>query len=86
MHDDRETPVPHANGDLPATQDDIALWGGRLTERIDELGARLDHIEKTQVLIMRTVERIDERLVEQAEHTERIERLEDKVFAAGKTR
>jgi hypothetical protein len=33
------------NGDEPATQADLATWGGRLTERIDGVEARIDRLE-----------------------------------------
>jgi hypothetical protein len=37
------------NGDQPATQADLAIWGGELTRRIDGLEGRLDRIEATMV-------------------------------------
>ena len=36
---------PIGNGNAPATQDDLQIWGGRLTERIDGLGQRLESFE-----------------------------------------
>ena len=82
------------NGDEPATQRDLATWGGRLTERIDGLDSRMDKVEselgqvKSELgqvhraveATLTTVQSIDAKLNETADHEERITRLENRAF------
>jgi hypothetical protein len=63
------------NSARPATQGDLAIWGGRLQEQIDEL-------RRGQRAILDVVKSIDERLQRWGDLPARIERLERATFGS----
>lgn len=50
------------NGDGPATQNDLALLGGQLTERIDDVSQRLDGVTERLDGVTERLDVVTERL------------------------
>lgn len=71
------------NGDQPASQHDLELWGGQLMthiiavgERVDKVESQLDRMEETQDKILDAVHEIKAALKGAKSLPARVERLE----------
>lgn len=76
------------NGSEPATQHDVSLWGGELTRRIDGVESEVTGVKQElqkhgRILesILKVLESIEGRLVGMADHSDKLERHEQRLFA-----
>jgi chromosome segregation ATPase len=69
------------NGDAPATQHDLSLWGGQLATRMDRFEDRMDHLEERMDRFEDRMDHLEERMDRLEERIGRVERVIESILS-----